>query len=79
VIPVDLPVDRVIDLFALHDFLALPVVDADGRLVDAIAVDDVLEELLIERLPGRDRFARIRRRPHRLRARARLDQALKGA
>ncbi len=52
----DTPVQQVIDLFAVHDFLALPVVDPDGRLVGAIAVDDVLEELVAERLPGRRRF-----------------------
>jgi CBS domain-containing protein len=63
VLPVDLPVDRVVDLFALHDVLALPVVDHDGRLVGAVAVDDVLEELLAERLPGRRRFGRVRRHP----------------
>lgn len=60
-IPVTLPVERLIDLFALHDYLALPVVDADGRLVGVVAVDDVLEELLAERLPGQGRYARIRR------------------
>jgi CBS domain-containing protein len=61
-VPVTLPVERVIDLFALHDYLALPVVDADGRLVGVVAIDDVLEELLAERLPGQGRYARIRRR-----------------
>jgi len=55
-IPVDMPVDEVIDEFAGRDDLALPVVDGDGRLVGAIAVDDVLGELLAERLPGRHRF-----------------------
>jgi len=56
-----LPLQRVIDLFALHDFHALPVVDNDGRMLGAVAIDDVLEELLAERRPGRRRFARIRR------------------
>ena len=56
--PASLPVERVIDLFALQDYLALPVVDDDGRLVGVIAIDDVLEELLAERLPGQSRFAR---------------------
>jgi len=55
IVAVDTPVDEVVDLFALHDVLALPVVDAAGRLVGAVAVDDVLEELLAERLPGRRR------------------------
>jgi len=51
------PLAEVLDLFAVHDMLALPVVDADGRIIGAVGVDDVLEELLVERLPGRRRFA----------------------
>lgn len=53
---VDTPAQDVIDLFALADVLAVPVVDVDGRLVGAVAIDDVLEELLAERLPGRRRL-----------------------
>ncbi len=68
-VPQSLPVQRVIDLFALQDYLALPVVDEEGRLVGVVAVDDVLEELLAERLPGQGHFARIRRRNRRLRSR----------
>ena len=56
----DAAVARVIDAFALHDVLAVPVVGADGRLRGVIAVDDVLEELLVERLPGRRRFHSLR-------------------
>lgn len=52
-----LPVERVIDLFALQDVLALPVVDDEGRLIGVVGIDDVLEELLVERLPGRRRYA----------------------
>ena len=55
-IAADTPIDDVIDLFATHDFPALPVVDAAGRVIGAIAVDDVLEELVAERMPGRSRF-----------------------
>jgi CBS domain-containing protein len=62
VVPVTLPVERVIDLFTLHDYLALPVVDAEGRLAGIVAIDDVLEELLAERLPGHGRYPRVRRR-----------------
>jgi magnesium transporter len=51
------PLAEVLDLFAVHDVLALPVVDGDGRIIGAVGVDDVLEELLVERLPGRRRFA----------------------
>jgi CBS domain-containing protein len=59
----DTPVDEVIDLFALHDVLALPVADADGRLAGVVAMDDVLEELVAQRLPGRrPRYRRTRRR-----------------
>lgn len=68
-VPATLPVERVIDLFALHDYLALPVVDDDGRLVGVVAVDDILEELLAERLPGEGRYSRIRRRARNRRSR----------
>lgn len=68
-LPVTLPVQRVIDLFALQDYLALPVVDDEGRLVGVVAIDDIVEELLAERLPGQGHFARIRRRNRRWRHR----------
>ncbi len=56
----DAPLDEIVDRFALEDVLALPVVDGEGRLVGAVAVDDVLEELLAERLPGKTKFRRHR-------------------
>ena len=62
---VDTPLDDVIDLFAVEDVLALPVLDPEGRIVGAVAIDDVLEELLAERLPHhrrRYRRARVRER-----------------
>lgn len=59
------PVERVIDLFAVNDYLAVPVVDPAGRLVGVITIDDVMEELLAERLPGRGLFDRIRHRGRR--------------
>jgi CBS domain-containing protein/sporulation protein YlmC with PRC-barrel domain len=55
----DTPVDTVVDMFALQDVLALPVVDAEGRLAGVVAIDDVLDVLLAERLPGRSRYARV--------------------
>ena len=61
----DTPVDEVIDVFAVEDVLALAVIDADGRIVGAVAIDDVLEELLVERLPQhrrRYRRAKVRER-----------------
>lgn len=58
--PATAPITEVIDRFALSDELAVPVVDADGRLIGVIAVDDVFEELLAAKLPGRRRF-RFRR------------------
>ncbi len=61
-VPAADPVEQVIDLFALNDYLAVPVVDTAGRLVGVITIDDVMAELLAERLPGRARFDRIRRR-----------------
>jgi len=68
-LPASLPVQQVIDLFALQDHLALPVVDTEGVLIGAVAVDDVLEELLAERLPGQGRYARMHRRGQSLRSR----------
>ncbi len=56
------PVADVVDIFALHDVLAVPVVDDEGRLVGVIAVDDVFEELLAERLPARRRYRPFGRR-----------------
>ena len=61
----DTPLEEVIDLFAVEDVLALPVTDDAGRPVGAVAIDDVLEELLIERLPHhrrRYRRAKVRER-----------------
>lgn len=59
----DTPLNDVIDVFALEDVLALPVIDSDGRPVGAVAIDDVLEELLVERLPQhRRRYRRARSR-----------------
>jgi sporulation protein YlmC with PRC-barrel domain/CBS domain-containing protein len=61
----DTPVDEVIDVFAVEDVLALAVIDADERIVGAVAIDDVLEELLVERLPQhrrRYRRAKVRER-----------------
>ena len=59
----DSPLDDVIDVFAVEDVLALPVVDAAGRPLGAVAIDDVLEELLVERLPQhRRRYRRARSR-----------------
>jgi magnesium transporter len=61
---VDQPLDEVIDLFALNDVLALPVVDGDRRLVGAVTIDDVLDELIAERLPGTRRFGVLDARRH---------------
>ena len=58
---VDTPLDEVIGFFALEDVLALPVLDAQGRIAGAVAIDDVLEELLVERLPHhRRRYRHLR-------------------
>jgi Mg/Co/Ni transporter MgtE len=64
VLSVDQPVDDVIDLFALNDVLALPVVNDAGRLVGAVTIDDVLDELVSERLPGTRRFGVLDARRH---------------
>lgn len=49
-------IDAVVDLFATHDIRAVAVVDEDGRMIGAVAIEDVLDELVAERLPGRSRF-----------------------
>lgn len=49
-------IDAVVDLFATRDIRAVAVVDEDGRMVGAVAIEDVLDELVAERLPGRSRF-----------------------
>ena len=64
VLSVDQPVDEVIDLFALNDVLSLPVVSDAGRLVGAVTIDDVLDELIAERLPGTRRFGVLDARRH---------------
>ncbi len=64
VLSVDQPVDEVIDLFALNDVLALPVVNDAGTLVGAVTIDDVLDELIAERLPGTRRFGVLDARRH---------------
>jgi magnesium transporter len=64
ILAVDQPVDEVIDIFALHDVLALPVVDRAGELVGVVTIDDVLDELVAERLPGARRFGVLRARRH---------------
>jgi CBS domain-containing protein len=52
----DAALDDVIALFATYDVLSVPVVDGDGRLAGAVAVDDLLDVLLEERLPGGSRY-----------------------
>lgn len=55
-VSVDAPVEDVVQRFAVEDVLAVPVVDRDGRLAGAVAVDDVLEEVLAERVPPTRRY-----------------------
>jgi CBS domain-containing protein len=52
----DTPLDEVIELFANYDVLAVPVVDATGALVGAVAIDDLLDVTLADRLPGGRRY-----------------------
>jgi magnesium transporter len=61
---VDQPVDEVVDIFALNDVVALPVADRNGRLVGVVTIDDVLDELVAERLPGARRFGVLAARRH---------------
>jgi magnesium transporter len=64
VLTVDQPVDEVVDIFALNDVLALPVVDEEAGLVGVVTIDDVLDELVAERLPGGRRFGVLAARRH---------------
>jgi CBS domain-containing protein len=52
----DTPLDDVIELFATYDVLAVPVVDDTGKLVGAVAIDDLLDVTLADRRPGARRF-----------------------
>jgi len=61
----DAPLDEVVRLFATHDLAAVPVVDVDGRLLGAVGIEDVFDELVAERLPGRSRFLHLLARHHR--------------
>ena len=47
-IPPDMPLRDVAERLASYDLLALPVCDAAGRLIGAVTVDDVLDQLLPE-------------------------------
>jgi Mg/Co/Ni transporter MgtE len=55
-VPAHAPLDRVLELFATYDVLAVPVVDAAGTLAGVVGVDDILDVLLAERRPGRRRY-----------------------
>lgn len=59
VLRADTPLDAVIRLFATHDLRNAPVVDDTGRMIGAVAIDDVLDELVAERLPGRSRYLHL--------------------
>jgi magnesium transporter len=60
----DTPLEEVLELFATYDVLAVPVVDAGGVLVGAVAIDDILDELLREHLPGQKRYPVMSARRH---------------
>jgi len=47
-VPPDMPLRDVAERLASYDLLALPVCDAAGRLIGAVTVDDVLDQLLPE-------------------------------
>lgn len=55
----DTPLERVIEIFARYDVVAVPVVDDENRPLGAVAIDDLLEELLAERLPRHRRRYRM--------------------
>jgi len=64
VLSVDQPVDEVIDSSRSTTCSRLPVVNDARRLVGAVTVDDVLDELIAERLPGTRRFGVLNARRH---------------
>lgn len=47
-IPHDMPVEEVASLISKYDFIALPVVAGDGRLVGIVTVDDVIDTIEAE-------------------------------
>ena len=55
VVTADTPLERLGELFARYDLVAVPVVDAERRPLGLVAVDDVLEEVLPKRLPHHKR------------------------
>ncbi len=59
VLQADTPLNAVIRLFATHDLRNAPVVDREGRMLGVVAIDDILDELVAERLPGRSRYPHL--------------------
>lgn len=55
-VPADASADEVADTMGKYDLLALPVLEADGRLTGIITVDDVLERLQPSARARRRRF-----------------------
>lgn len=45
-IPAEMPDSEVARLFETHDWVSAPVVDADGRLIGRITIDDVVDVIL---------------------------------
>ena len=49
-VPLDASKDEVATTIARYDFLAVPVVDGDGKMHGIVTVDDVVDVLLPEKL-----------------------------
>ena len=52
----DMDQEAVGALFAQHDFLALPVVDADGRMKGIVTVDDIVDVVQEEATEDAQKF-----------------------
>jgi magnesium transporter len=58
-VPVDMDVEEVARFFDRYDFLALPVVDADGKLLGIVTFDDVIDTIREEQTEDMQRLVGV--------------------